>query len=55
MKMSLDDIDRITLQLHDFLVGNLGCNLGEDQDYEDLQNFMYDKFEDYCTKDRNYN
>lgn len=53
--MSLDNIDTITLRLFDFLTGVLGCNLGEDQDYEDLKNFMYDQFEDYCTKDRNYN
>lgn len=55
MKMSLDDIDRIVLQLHYFLTESLGCALDEDQDYEDLRDFMYDKFEDYCTKDRNYN
>lgn len=53
--MSLDDIDRIVLQLYDFLTGSLGCDLDEDDDYEALKDFMYDKFDDYCTRDRNYN
>ena len=53
--MSHDDIDTVVLKLFDFLVGSLGCDLGEDQDYQDLKDFMYDALDPYVTRDRNYN
>lgn len=53
--MSPDDIDTIVLKLHDFLTGAMGCPLDENDDYVDLQDFMYDVLEKFVTRDRNYN
>lgn len=53
--MSPDDIDNLVLKLHDFLVLQLGCQLDENDDYVDLQDFMYDVLDPFVTKDRNYN
>lgn len=53
--MSPDDIDNVVLKLYDFLVYELGCDLGEDEDFNDLSQFMLDSFEPFYTKDRNYN
>ena len=53
--MSPDDIDSIVLALHDFLIGPLGCQLDEDDDYVALQDFMYDVLDPFVAKDRNYN
>lgn len=53
--MSPDDIDTVVLKLHDFLWKRLGCALDEDDDYEALQDFMYDALDPFVTRDRNYN
>ena len=53
--MSPDNIEDISLQLYDFLVNSLGCDLNEDQDYVDLNEFMLEAFDKFCTRDRNYN
>lgn len=53
--MSPDDIDSVTLKLHDFLIMQLGYNLDEDQDYDDLADFMHIVLDKFVTKDRNYN
>lgn len=53
--MSPDDIDTVVLKLHDFLVGPLGCQLDENDDYADLANFMHDQLEPFVSRDRNYN
>ena len=53
--MSPDDIDSVVLKLHDFLCKRLGCALDEDNDYEALQDFMYDALDPFVTRDRNYN
>ena len=53
--MSPDDIDNLVLKLHDFLVFQLGCQLDENDDYVDLQDFMQDVLDPFVTKDRNYN
>lgn len=53
--MSPDNIDTITLNLYDFLTQELGYDLGEDDDYNALHNWMLDAFDKFCTKDRNYN
>ena len=53
--MSPDDIDSVVLGLFDFLVRDLGCDLGEDEDYEALKDHMYDALDKFVTRDRNYN
>ena len=53
--MSPDSIDTITVDLYDFLVDKLGCDLCENADFEALNEWMLDKFEPFYTKDRNYN
>jgi len=53
--MSPDDIDNLALDLHDFLVNDMGLDLNGDSDYEDLQSFLYEKLDRFVTRDRNYN
>lgn len=53
--MSPDDIDRIALAVFDLLVTDLGCDLGEDEDWEQLKDLLYDKLEPFVTRERNYN
>lgn len=53
--MSPDDIDSITVKLHDFLVQELGAALDEDEDFEALADFMQDTLDPFITRDRNYN
>lgn len=53
--MSPDDIDNIVLNLFEFLVVGLGCVLDEDEDFGMISNFMHNAFDDFCTRDRNYN
>jgi hypothetical protein len=53
--MSPDDIDSLALDLHNFLVDDMGLDLNENGDYEDLQSFLYEKLDRFVTRDRNYN
>ena len=53
--MSPDDVDDVTFDLYNLLVKQLGCDLGEDADYETLKYFMLDAFQPFYTRDRNYN
>jgi hypothetical protein len=54
--MSPDDIDSLTLALHDFLVSDMmGLKLDEDADYDTLRDFLYKQLEPFITRDRNYN
>jgi hypothetical protein len=53
--MSPDDIDRIALAVYDLLVLDLGCDLGEGEDWEKLKNLLYDELEPFVTRERNYN
>lgn len=53
--MSTDDIDRVVLELHNFLIEDFGILLNEDTDYGDLHNFMHVLLEKFVTRDRNYN
>ena len=53
--MSPDDIDHIALAVYDLLVMDLGCDLGEDDDWEDLKSLLHAKLEPFVTRERNYN
>lgn len=53
--MSPDDIDSLTLKLHNFLVKEFNFPLDEEQDYLDLCDFLHDNLEQFVTKERNYN
>lgn len=53
--MSPDDIDKVALAVFDLIVGDLGCDLSEDDDWLQLLNLLHDKLEPFITKDRNYN
>jgi hypothetical protein len=53
--MSPDDIDSIVLDLSDFLRDKLGFEHDENDDYEQLSDFMHDVLEKFVTRDRNYN
>jgi hypothetical protein len=53
--MSPDDIDNLTLNLHNFLVQQFNFPLDDEQDYVDLCEFLHDHLEKFCTRERNYN
>lgn len=53
--MSPDDIDSLALDLHNFLVDDMGLDLNENSDYEALLSLLYDKLDPFVTRDRNYN
>lgn len=52
--MSLDDIDKLALDVFD-LLADRGYMLDENQDWEDLKHLLYDRLEQFCTRERNYN
>ena len=53
--MSPDDIDSVALAVFDLLVGDLGCNLDENDDWDQILDLLHDKLDKFCTRDRNYN
>ena len=56
-KLGPDDIGTLALKLHDFLL-SMGCYLDEDQDFQDLSDFLSeDLLIEYMDPraDRNYN
>jgi hypothetical protein len=53
--MSPDDIDSLAVDLHDFLVGDMGLDLNDDGDFNAMLSLLYDKLEPFVTRDRNYN
>jgi hypothetical protein len=52
--MDEDDIIKVALDLHDFLV-DLGRVPNECEDYDALRNLLSDKLAPFITKERNYN
>jgi hypothetical protein len=52
--MSPDDIDRLTLNVFD-LLADLGYELEENDEWDQLKNLLYDKLEPFVTRERNYN
>ena len=53
--MSPDDIDRVALAVFDLLTLDLGCNLDEDDDWDQLKNLLHEKLEPFVTRERNHN
>lgn len=54
LTMSPDDIDDITLAVFDLFV-DMGYDLDEDGEWDQLKDLLYDKLEPFCTRDRSYN
>lgn len=52
--MSPDDIDSIALAVFE-LITSLGCDLDENDDWDQLHWLLHDKLDKFCTRDRNYN
>ena len=52
--MSPDDIDRLALNVFDLLV-DMGYQLDDNDEWDQLKNLLYDKLEPFVTRDRNYN
>jgi hypothetical protein len=53
--MSPDDIDSLALDLHNFLVDDMGLDLNDDGDFNAMLSLLYEKLEPFVTRDRNYN
>ena len=53
--MSPDDIDSLAVDLHDFLVGDMGLDLNDDGDFNAMLSLLYEKLDPFVTRDRNYN
>lgn len=53
--MNYDDIGSLTLKLHDFLNDVMGCDLDDNDDYNDLQNFLVESLDTFVTRDCNWN
>lgn len=53
--MSPDDIDRLALAVFDLLVQDLGCDLSENDDWDQILNLLHNKLEPFVTRERNYN
>ncbi len=53
--MNYDDISSLTLDLFDFLVDKLECDLDENYDFEALLNFLEKRLDDFITRDSNWN
>ena len=53
--MSPDDIDSLTLKLHNFLVQQFNFPLDDEQDYVGLWEFLHDSLDKFVTRERNYN
>lgn len=52
--MNEDDINHVALAVYDLLV-DLGINLDENDDWDQLSTLLQDKLEPFVTRDRNYN
>lgn len=53
--MNHDDIDSLAVDLHDFLVGDMGLDLNDDGDFNAMLSLLHDKLDRFITRDRNYN
>lgn len=53
--MNYDDIGSLTLKLYEFLTQEMGCDLDEDDDYNDLRNFLMESLGTFVTRDCNWN
>jgi hypothetical protein len=53
--MSPDNIDDIALAVFDLLVLDLGCDLGEGEDWEKLKDLLHYRLEPFVTRERNHN
>ena len=52
--MSPDDIDSLALGAFD-LLADMGYALEENDEWDELKNFLYSRLEPFVTRDRNYN
>lgn len=53
--MSPDDIDSVALAVFDLLTQDMGLELNEDEDWDQLKDLLHYKLDPFCTRDRNYN
>ena len=53
--MNHDGIDSLAVDLHNFLVDDMGLDLNDDSDFNAMLSLLYNKLDPFITRDRNYN
>jgi hypothetical protein len=50
-----DDIDSLAVDLYNFLVDDMGLELGDDDDFNAMLSLLYNKLDPFITRNRNFN